>query len=100
MSITGDQTSRGQLIADMYQKGHADQDEKGRYPQVDPSVMANLSDFSNIDSVEQFMEQLLAVIAHAGVNLSERKHSELDTATYIERMQKRNQALYDMLADK
>lgn len=100
MSITGDQTSRGQLIADMYQKGHADQDEKGRYPQVDPSVMANLSDFSNIDSVEQFMEQLLAVIAHAGVNLSERKHSELDTATYIERMQKRNQALYDILADK
>lgn len=100
MSITGDQTSRGQLVADMYQEGQANQDEKGRYPQVDPSVMANLSDFSSIDSVEQFVDQLLAVITHAGVNLNERKQSELDTATYIERMQKRNQALYDILADK
>lgn len=100
MSITGDQTSRGQLVADMYHEGQANQDEKGRYPQVDPSVMANLSDFSSIDSVEQFVNQLLAVIAHAGVNLNERKQSELDTATYIERMQKRNQVLYDILANQ
>ncbi|MGH2118641.1 lipoate--protein ligase family protein [Aerococcus sp. L_32] len=100
MSITGDQASRGQLVADMYHEGQANQDEKGRYPQVDPSVMANLSDFSSIDSVEQFVNQLLAVIAHAGVNLNERKLSELDTATYIERMQKRNQVLYDILANQ
>lgn len=100
MSISGDQASRGQLVADMYHEGQANQDEKGRYPQVDPSVMANLSDFSSIDSVEQFVNQLLAVIAHAGVNLNERKQSELDTATYIERMQKRNQVLYDILANQ
>lgn len=100
MSISGDQESRGQLVADMYHEGQANQDEKRRYPQVDPSVMANLSDFSSIDSVEQFVNQLLAVIAHAGVNLNERKQSELDTATYIERMQKRNQVLYDILANQ
>ena len=100
MSISGDQASRGQLVADMYHEGQANQDEKGRYPQVDPSVMANLSDFSSIDSVEQFVNQLLAVITHAGVNLNERKQSELDTATYIERMQKRNQVLYDILSNQ
>ncbi|MFV8291867.1 lipoate--protein ligase family protein [Aerococcus viridans] len=100
MSISGNQAIRGQLVADMYHEGQANQDEKGRYPQVDPSVMANLSDFSSIDSVEQFVNQLLAVIAHAGVNLNERKQSELDTATYIERMQKRNQVLYDILANQ
>ena len=81
-------------------RGKRTKTKKGRYPQVDPSVMANLSDFSSIDSVEQFVNQLLAVIAHAGVNLNERKQSELDTATYIERMQKRNQVLYDILANQ
>lgn len=99
MSITGDQVGRGQLVADMYQAGQATLDEKGRYPQVDPNVMANLSDFSTIDTVEQFVDQLLVVIADAGVHLDERNQNELDTSTYIERMQKRNQPLYNILAD-
>lgn len=100
MSISGDQASRGQLVADMYHEGQANQDEKGRYPQVDPSIMANLSDFSSIDSVEQFVDDLLTVIANAGVELAERNQEALDTATYIERMQKRNQALYDILSNQ
>lgn len=100
MSITGDQRNRGQLIADMYQAGQAALDEKQRYPQVDPHVMANLSDFSSIDTVEQFVVQFLAVIAKAGVELEDKDQSDLDTATYIERMQKRNQVLYDYLANQ
>lgn len=100
MSITGDQASRGQLIADMYKFGQASKDEKGRYPNVDPNVMANLSDFSPIDTVDAFVDQLLAVIAGFGVNLEERNQSELDTVTYSQRMQKRNQVLYDILANQ
>lgn len=100
MSISGDQASRGQLVADMYHEGQANQDEKGRYPQVDPSIMANLSDFSSIDSVEQFVDDLLTVIANAGVELAERSQDDLDTATYSQRMQKRNQVLYDILSNQ
>lgn len=100
MSISGDQASRCQLVADMYKSGQAVKDEKGRYPNVDPNVMANLSDFAPIDTVEKFVDDLLTVIADAGVELDERSQEALDTATYIERMQKRNQVLYDILANQ
>ncbi|MBA5746888.1 lipoate--protein ligase family protein [Aerococcus urinaeequi] len=100
MSITGDQTSRGQLVADMYESGQAAKDERGRYPNVNPSIMANLSDFAPIDTVEKFVDDLLTVIADAGVELDKRSQEALDTATYIERMQKRNQVLYDILANQ
>lgn len=100
MSITGDQASRGQLVADMYESGQAAKDEKGRYPNVNPNVMANLSDFAPIDTVEKFVDDLLTVIANAGVELDKRSQEALDTATYIERMQKRNQVLYDILANQ
>ena len=62
--------------------------------------MANLSDFAPIDTVEKFVDDLLTVIADAGVELDERSQETLDTANYIERMQKRNQVLYDILANQ
>lgn len=100
ISIAGDQAKRGQLIQDMYRVGKADLDEKDRYPQVDPNIMQNLIDVSPINTVEDFMKQILAVITAEGVQLEKKDQRTLDVDMYVERMEKRNQEIYDILLNQ
>lgn len=100
ISISGDQAKRGEMIKAMYDHGEASQDEKKRYPQVDPDSMRNLSDFSNINTVTAFTHELLDVIKGLGVELELHDQNELEIENYMERMVKRNQVVYDTLSDE
>ncbi|RPA60439.1 lipoate--protein ligase [Aerococcus agrisoli] len=97
ISITGDQANRGQVVRDMYAAGRADLDDKDRYPQVDPDIMRNLSDFTAIDSVQDFIDDFLTAFKVNGVTVENRDVTTIETSEYLERMQKRNQVIYDIL---
>ncbi|OYQ67710.1 lipoate--protein ligase family protein [Aerococcus sp. 1KP-2016] len=98
ISISGDQAKRGQVVRDMYAAGRADLDDKGRYPQVDPDIMRNLSDFTAITSVQDFIDDFLTAFKVNGVMVENREITMIETNEYLERMQKRNQIVYDILA--
>lgn len=71
ISISGDQTFRGQLIADFYRDGIKGQDTLFTYPKVNPSAMANLTDFCPTAlSVSEFKNILLTKLAQLGQSLS------------------------------
>lgn len=47
LSITGDQNARGQLVANFYQHGLQDDENKWNFPEVWPETMVNLEDLLN-----------------------------------------------------
>lgn len=71
LSITGNQTKRGQLVADFYEAGIAGQETVFTYPQVNPDSMANLSDLCGTDlTMSDMRERLLMVLRESGQSLS------------------------------
>lgn len=62
LSLTGNQSQRGQVMKEFYHRGQAD----ASYPQIDPDSMANLSDFLEEElSPEGFLRLLQRKIVFA-----------------------------------
>ncbi|KXA52564.1 hypothetical protein HMPREF1884_01762 [Streptococcus agalactiae] len=69
LSVCGDQKGRSQMISDFYKIGLGDTGSPIAYPNVDPEIMANLSDLLDCPmTVEDVIDRMLISLKQVGFN--------------------------------
>ncbi len=72
LSVRGNQALRGQIVADFYRHAFQDKQNDGKYPDIDPTCMANLSDLLGVPlSVEDVIGRIKSTLSNMGFVLDD-----------------------------
>jgi octanoyl-[GcvH]:protein N-octanoyltransferase len=103
LDIEGNSYERASLIRDFYQLSKKDEETKFTYPDVDPKVMASLSELLQTNlTVEDMKNRVFAALRNFSEEIVETPFSESEVAVFEKRyvqMEKRNKSIQEILGN-